>query len=212
MPEPGPVPAGMPTIAIPLDGIAALPDGVLPAIVTYLEMRSPPPAARPAAAAPATHRLGAGETERFRRLFRAVGEPWLWTSRLRHSDETIAARVGDPGIATLAVVEDGRDVGLVELDLRRPGEVEIVLFGFVPAAVGRGLGRRLMAELLARAWQRQGLRRVWLHTCTLDHPAAMGFYRSFGFTAYRRAVEIVPDPRLEGLLDVSVAPDWPPVG
>ena len=211
MPEPGPVPSGTPTIAVPLDGIVALPDGVLPAIVTFLEMRAPP-AAGPVAAAPATQRLRPHEAERFRRLFRAVGEKWLWVSRLRHSDETIAARIGHPGIATLAVVEDGRDIGLVELDLRRPGEMEVVLFGLVPEAVGRGLGRRLMADLLARAWRREGLRRVWLHTCTLDHPAAVRFYRSFGFVAYRRAVEIVPDPRLDGSLDASVSPDWPPVG
>jgi GNAT superfamily N-acetyltransferase len=210
MPEPGPVPAGTPTIAIPLDGIVALPDGVLPAIVTFLEMRSPP--TLPDVVAPAAERLGPSETERFRHLFRAVGEPWLWTSRLRHSDAMIAARLADPGIATLVVVEDGRDVGLVELDLGRPGEVEIVLFGFVPAAVGRGLGRRLMTDVLVRAWRRKGMRRVWLHTCTLDHPAAVGFYRSFGFKAYRRAVEIVPDPRFDGLVDASVAPDWPPVG
>ena len=211
MPEPGPVPSGTPTIAVPLDGIVALPDGVLPAIVTFMEMRAPP-AAAPVAEPPATERLGPNETERFRRLFRAVGEKWLWVSRLRHSDETIAARIGDPGIATLAVIEEGRDIGLVELDLRRPGEVEIVLFGFVPEAVGRGVGRRLMADLLARAWRRKGVRRVWLHTCTLDHPGAVRFYRSFGFVAYRRAVEIVPDPRFDGLLDASVSPDWPPVG
>ena len=211
MPEPGPVPSGTPTIAVPLDGIVALPDGVLPAIVTFMEMRSPP-AVGPVAEPPATQRLAPNEAERFRRLFRAVGEKWLWVSRLRHSDETIAARIGDPGIATLAVIEEGRDIGLVELDLRRPGEVEIVLFGLIPEAVGRGVGRRLMSDLLARAWQRKGVRRVWLHTCTLDHPGAVRFYRSFGFVAYRRAVEIVPDPRLDGLLDAAVSPDWPPVG
>jgi GNAT superfamily N-acetyltransferase len=208
MPEPGPVPPGTPTIAIPLDGIAVLPGGALPAIVTFMEMRTPPRLA-PADQPPLTERLTASETERFRRLFATVGTPWLWTSRLRHADATIAARLADPGIATLAVVEDGADIGLVELDLRRAGEVEIVLFGFVPGAVGRGLGRRLMSDLLARAWQRRGIRRVWLHTCTLDHPAAPAFYRSFGFVAYRRAVEIVPDPRLDGLVSADVAPDWP---
>lgn len=211
MPEPGPVPPGTPTIAIPLDGIAALPGGVLPAIVTFMETRTPP-ATAPAGEPPVTERLGPSEADRFRRLFRAVGEPWLWTSRLRHSDAVIAARIGDPGIATLAVVEGDHDVGLVELDLRRAGEVEIVLFGLVPEAVGRGLGRRLMDDVLARAWRRPGLKRVWLHTCTLDHPKAVGFYRSFGFRAYRRAVEIVPDPRFDGLLGADVAPSWPAVG
>jgi ribosomal protein S18 acetylase RimI-like enzyme len=209
MPEPGPVPPGTPTIAVPLDGMVALAGGLLPSIVTFLELRAPP-AVAPPGPPPATERLREGDVDRFRRLFVEVGGPWMWTSRLRHSDEQIAARLAETGINALAVLdEDGSDIGLVELDLRQHGEVEVVLFGFLPAAVGRGLGRRLMSDLLTRIWRRPGQRRVWLSTCTLDHPRALGFYRSFGFVAYRRAIEIGPDPRLDGLLAADLAPDWP---
>jgi hypothetical protein len=65
-----------------------------------------------------------------------------------------------------------------------------------------------MAEALARAWT-PGTRRVWLHTCTLDHPAALGFYRAQGFTATARTVEVFADPRVLGVLPANAAPQVP---
>ena len=65
-----------------------------------------------------------------------------------------------------------------------------------------------MAETLARAW-RPGITRVWVHTCTLDHPSALGFYRAQGFTAIARTVETFADPRITGLLPVDAAPQIP---
>ncbi|WP_164163065.1 GNAT family N-acetyltransferase, partial [Stenotrophomonas maltophilia] len=78
---------------------------------------------------------------------------------------------------------DGAEIGMVELDLRTDGEVEIVYFGLVKEAVGQGLGRLVMAKALQAAW-RPGIARVWLHTCTHDHPGALKFYTSCGFTPY----------------------------
>jgi hypothetical protein len=65
-----------------------------------------------------------------------------------------------------------------------------------------------MAETLARAWAK-GVERVWLHTCTLDHPAALGFYRAQGFEATKRTIETFPDPRALGLLPMASAPQIP---
>jgi hypothetical protein len=57
-----------------------------------------------------------------------------------------------------------------------------------------------------------GIRRVHVHTCTLDHPAALGAYRRAGFTAYKRAVETFRDPRLLGILPADCAPQVPLIG
>lgn len=97
---------------------------------------------------------------------------------------------------------------MVELDLRTAGACEIGYFALVPDLAGRGLGRWLMAETLARAW-RPGIERVWLHTCTLDHPSALNFYRAQGFVAIRRTVETFADPRALGLLPTDAAPQIP---
>jgi len=50
---------------------------------------------------------------------------------------------------------------------------------------------------------------VWLHTCTLDSPAALTFYMKCGFRAYKRGIEVADDPRLRGLLPLDIAPQIP---
>ena len=65
-----------------------------------------------------------------------------------------------------------------------------------------------MARALPLAW-RKGVTRLWVHTCTLDHPSALGFYRAQGFTPFARAVETFADPRLAGVLPREAAPHLP---
>jgi ribosomal protein S18 acetylase RimI-like enzyme len=73
---------------------------------------------------------------------------------------------------------------------------------------GKGAGRALMSHGLTAAWRRKP-ERIWLHTCTADHPAALGFYQKFGFVPYKRAIEIADDPRLTGQLPRDCAPHVP---
>ena len=81
---------------------------------------------------------------------------------------------------------------MIELDFREPGECELAFIGLVPDLAGQGHGRWLLAEAVRRAW-REGVERVHVHTCSLDHPAALGAYRRAGFTPYKRAIERFPD-------------------
>ena len=69
---------------------------------------------------------------------------------------------------------------MLELDFRVEGTCELSYFGLVPELTGKGNGGWLMARALGLAW-RKSVARVWVHTCTLDHPAALGFYRRHGF-------------------------------
>jgi GNAT superfamily N-acetyltransferase len=190
-------------------GLIPVANDQLATIVTTLEMRRRPPL-RPMP--PSRFRLVRWESpapDRYRALFARVGAPWLWFSRLTMSDATLAAIVHDPGIAVHAVVDPaGIEIGMVELDFRTKGACEISYFGLVPELAGQGHGRWLMAETLARAWAK-GVERVWLHTCTLDHPGALGFYRAQGFSAIGRTIETFPDPRALGLLPPDAAPQIP---
>jgi ribosomal protein S18 acetylase RimI-like enzyme len=188
-------------------GFLELPPGKIAAVATYLEMRR----------APAEARLGprsgefvplSGDLVRYRRLFSEVGRPWLWFSRASLSDAELGAIVDDAAVEALAFVVDGADSGILELDFRKPDECELAFLGLVPETIGRGLGRELAAEAIRRAFSRP-ISRLWLHTCTLDHPAAVGFYRSVGFVPYRRALEVADDPRLTGRLPRDAAPAVP---
>ena len=60
----------------------------------------------------------------------------------------------------------------------------IQLFGLLPEFSGKGLGKWLLVEAVERAWS-LGASRVWLHTCTLDSPAALPNYLARGFKPFR---------------------------
>jgi GNAT superfamily N-acetyltransferase len=189
------------------DGIVDLPPGKIAAIATYLEMHAPPEP-RPAPAHPGMFALIGGDIPRYRALYKAIGEPWLWFSRARLSDMRLRAILDDPRVEAFAFHAEGRDLGLIELDFRIAGQCELSFLGLVPGAIGRGLGRVLIQEAIGRAFAKP-IERLWLHTCTLDHPAALPFYMAAGLRPYRRAIEIAEDPRLTGELPRDAAPQLP---
>jgi GNAT superfamily N-acetyltransferase len=192
-----------------LNGITDLPPGTIATIVTYLEMRAPPPQESAIRNDWSLVRLS-DDTARYRDIFRRVGEPWLWFTRLVMSDDALASIIAHPGVQALALHAKGADVGILELDFRRPKECELSFFGLVTEAIGQGWGRLLMQEAIRRAWE-QPIERLWVHTCTLDHSRALGFYMRSGFRPYKRAVEIAEDPRLRGYLPLTRAPHIPPI-
>ena len=191
-------------------------DGELAAVVTFLEMREPPPPAPPEKSTLRLRRLAEPNLDNYRTLFRKVGERWLWFSRLAMSDGELGAILGDPGVELYEVAAVEPVVGMLELDFRVAHECEIAFVGLVPELTGEGRGRWLLAEAVRLAWRqedgRDAVRRVHVHTCTLDHPAALSAYRRAGFTAYKRAIERFPDPRLTGLLPADCAPQVPLCG
>ena len=193
-------------LRVPLRGVADLPAGKLAEVVTYLEMLAPPPPREVAARGFGLEPFS--DLERYLDLFRRVGGPWLWASRLVKPAGEVAAIIADPGVEVFALRHGGDDIGLLELDFREAGEAELAYFGVVPEAIGTGAGRFLMDEALTRAWARP-IRRLWVHTCTHDHPRALAFYLRSGFRAYKRAVEIFDDPRVSGLLPPDAAPGVP---
>ena len=181
--------------------LVAVPAGHVAAVVTYLEMDTPPAdLAAPASPLLLEHWPGI-DPDRYRSLFRRVGARWLWFSRLAMSDAELLAKLADVHVVKDA---DGRDAGFIELDFREAGRCAIRFLGLVPELAGRGHGGWLFAETLRRAWA-PGVNRVTVHTCSLDHPAALPAYLRAGFVAKRRAFESFPDPRLAGLLPRDVA-------
>lgn len=190
-------------------GLIPVAPGQVATIVTSLEMVRPP-APRPLPASPL--RLARWQTPKvspYRGLFRRVGERWLWFSRLVMDDARLEAIITDPAVEVLPVIDRaGVELGLLELDFREAGTCELSFVGLVPELTGKGHGGWLMGHALSLAW-RKGIERVWVHTCTLDHPAALGFYRKNGFVPFATAVETFADPRLAGILSADAAPHVP---
>ena len=188
-------------------------DGELAAVVTYLEMHEPPPHEPVPPSALSLERLDQPTADEYRALFQLVGAPWLWFSRLLLDDEALGAIIRHPQVELYAVADQaGRNVGMVELDFREAGACELAFIGLIPELSGKGHGRWLLAEALRRAWAGSGVARVHVHTCSLDHPAALPAYKGAGFTPTRRAIERFPDPRLLGVLPRDCAPHIPLLG
>lgn len=169
---------------------------------TYLRL-SARAAFRPARVSDSRLRLALLEScsaERYRELYRAVGERHQWRDRLAWSDAELEAHLARPTTQLWLLTRDGADAGYFELALAQamrtpadgggiaapsdPGtDVEIAYFGLVPAFLGRGLGGHLLTCAVEAGWAAGG-ERVWLHTCSLDGPAALPNYRARGFEPY----------------------------
>ncbi len=185
-------------------------NGELGAIVTSLEITRRPALRAMPDSDLRLERWSAPTPDKYRALYRRVGEPWLWFSRLELDDAALSAIIDDPKVRIWAVLDRrGIEVGRLELDFRETGSCEIAFFGLVPELAGKGHGKWLMAMALQAAWAEPGVKRLWVHTCTLDGPGALNFYVKSGFKPFARQIETFPDPRLSGLIPRDAAPQIP---
>lgn len=165
-----------------------------PTIVTYLDMRTrPEPTSFPADESPASD-LVVTEARRpnpdlTRALYSMVGQSYQWTDRLSWTSEQWRETVTAPGYRTWLGYAEGSPIGYVELDGREDPDVEIAYFGLLPAFVGQGLGGPFLRAAIDAAWSAASTERVWLHTCTDDHPRALPNYLAAGFTVYDERAE-----------------------
>jgi RimJ/RimL family protein N-acetyltransferase len=156
--------------------------GSRPVQVTALEMldhdgvrpaREPAGSARMVRSTPPDPQLS-------RRCYELVGGPWSWVDRLTWSDDDWNAWVGRPGHELWTLHVERELAGYFELSPEPEGVVELAYFGLVPGFEGRGLGGWMLTCALRRAWQVPTTRRVWVHTCDLDGPAALPNYLARG--------------------------------
>lgn len=122
--------------------------------------------------------------EDYRALYNAVGHDFHWLSRRKLSDADLAAIIHNPLDELHVLHVAGEPAGFAELDRRQPNEIELVQFGLTRDFIGQGLGKWFLQWTIDQAWSYQP-RRLWLHTCTLDHPAALPNYRKAGFVFFK---------------------------
>ena len=157
------------------------------AVRTYLEMTSPDQMAGRAPVPPGfVVRQELSDPAVYRELYDGVGRDYHWRDRRSWSDERLRAHLENPDISVWVLRERSSPRGFFELARRDDGSVEIAYFGLMPEAIGRGLGRVLLTRAVEEAWSLNPVPvRVWLHTCTLDHPSALSNYLARGFRVTR---------------------------
>ena len=119
-----------------------------------------------------------------RMLYLAVGAPWMWYERFNWSYREWRQFLDRPNVQTWIAYDGATPIGYFELEGQRNGSAEICYFGLLPEFIGKGHGRALLQDAIDKAWDLGG-RRVWLHTCTLDHPNALRNYQARGFEVFK---------------------------
>jgi GNAT superfamily N-acetyltransferase len=169
-------------------------------ITTHLEMtgRDQHRPAQPAAVDYQLQRAEIPCPELNRFLYAAVGAEWGWYSRLPWNYSRWLAYLDRAELETWVAYVSGTPVGYFELERQEGGNVELAYFGVMPNFIGKGLGGALLSAAISRAWD-MGAARVWVHTCTLDHPQALVNYQARGFKVFRteEGTEELPDQPLE---------------
>ena len=189
--------------------MAELRDDRLEVTFTYLEMHERPK--RPRARAPMMHspmqmmRAHKPTIGFYRYLYNAVGEPWLWYERRVMDDAKLRTILDDELIEIYVLYFGGVPAGYAELNRRTPPDIELNYFGLVPDFIGRGLGGYFLDAVTDIAWDHEPAR-LWLHTCTLDHPRALPNYQKAGFVPYGQKTRLIPDPRKLGYLPPDAGP------
>ncbi|HEY1076834.1 MAG TPA: GNAT family N-acetyltransferase [Fontimonas sp.] len=169
-----------------------------PVVVTtwYLELREPGQlrASKTPQPAPLLMRAEQPLPMLNRFLYTAVGGHWYWRDRLVWSYARWMRWLDRPQLHTWVLYVSGTPAGYIELEQQDGGDVEIAYFGLMREFSGRGLGGHLLSEGIARAWALPGTRRVWVHTCSLDGPAALDNYKARGMVQYHEEVATVQLP------------------
>jgi GNAT superfamily N-acetyltransferase len=161
----------------------------------YLEMLQPPEqTGGPPTGGVEIVRLRRPPVPFYRFLYDAVGRDWNWVDRKLLSDDQLEAIIHDDLVEIYVLYLDGMPAGFCELDRRTEHQIELAYFGLMPRFLGKGLGKYFLHWIVHRAWSyKPG--RVWLHTCALDHPAALPTYLEAGFVIFDEKVvdQVVPD-------------------
>lgn len=189
-----------------LNGYTDVPAGKVVNIATSLQMFEKPSALSPTLN-PLIKQIKNADLNQYLKLYRAIGEPWLWFSRLQKSNEELAAILND---ANYELYYMG-DFGLLELDYREAKTCEIAYLGLLETVINKGFGKALMDFAINKAFEKP-ISRLWVHSCTLDHPKALDFYQKSGFSIYKRQIEIDDDPRLTGLISSHFGAHFKSIG
>ncbi len=118
-------------------------------------------------------------------LYQMVGQQWEWTDKLAWSDDQWKEFAENDNLRTWVGYYQGTPAGYFELQKQAGEVIELAYFGLIPDFIGMGFGGYLLSQAIKKAWEWGKPEKVWVHTCTLDHPNALQNYQARGFEIFR---------------------------
>lgn len=165
-------------------------EGARAVVVTHLQMHDRGEIRfDPALAGAQLRSISHDKARHSRSFYERVGGEWHWVDRLDWNEAQWREWTDRDAHHLWVMAVDGVDVGYVELEQQADGDVEIAYLGLLPGQAGHGRGGWLLGSALREAWALPGTRRVWVHTCDLDSPAALRNYQARGLRVFARTVE-----------------------
>ena len=120
-------------------------------------------------------------------FYKNVGKKHRWTDRLVWSEPDWIKYSSDPKVETYILKIKSDLVGYFELifhfDLQ---EIEIAYFGLLEEHHNQNLGGYLLSKAIKKSFEKGGIKRVWVHTCTFDHENALKNYLARGMKIYKK--------------------------
>ena len=118
-------------------------------------------------------------------FYKNVGKNHRWIDRLIWSDLNWIEYVSNKKLFTYVLKEKNEIAGYYELLFYENNkEAEIAYFGILEEFFGKKLGGYLLSEAIKNSFN-QGAKRVWVHTCSLDHENALKNYLARGMKVFK---------------------------
>ena len=121
-------------------------------------------------------------------FYKQIGQKYFWIDRLQWSNQKWIEYVSDEKLSTYVLKNNEEIAGYFELIFHKnKAEAEIVYFGILEDFFGKKLGGYLLSQAIKKAFE-LNIKRVWLHTCSLDHKNALKNYLSRGMAIFKSEI------------------------
>ena len=118
-------------------------------------------------------------------LYKEVGRDFFWRDRLKWSDQNWLNYISNDFFKLYILKQNNKLAGYYELlyDPKIPS-MEISYLGIFKEFFGKGIGGHLLTDAILNSFN-QKINKVWVHTCTLDHPNALKNYIARGMKIFK---------------------------
>ena len=118
-------------------------------------------------------------------FYKQIGKKYRWIDRLVWEDKQWIEFVESSKVKTFILKDTDNMAGFYEIihDFNK-NHAEIAYFGILEEYFGKKCGAYLLSEAIAKLFE-DGINRVWLHTCSLDHKNALKNYLARGMKIFK---------------------------
>ena len=118
-------------------------------------------------------------------FYKEIGKKYRWIDRLTWNDKNWTDYLNTLGVVTYILKSNEDLVGYFEQNIYlQKRECEIAYFGILEEYIGKKIGAYLLSEAIKKSFE-TGLKRIWVHTCSLDHKHALDNYLSRGMKVFK---------------------------